>query len=311
MPSLENAAMRCLGRKGSATVWLFQPTRKSRGHRGRARATPRLAETLDPSVGIDESGRVTLLYNPTPDMVVRDFAAGTSVLAVTRETLSLSCSAISQDLAVAPSGDAVAGYDCGGAIFALRRAGRWAVSPKVADNFPSGCTSSTDVSAPSVAIDGAGNAVGLLRSTTTQRFGIGFCQTSSTSTSVSLALPLGGFLTPVPGPPAVNATPIGFFGFPVTAPTAAISPAGIVLAWGDTTDSLRAVPKARFYAVDGSGGSAPQTVGSMPGVRERDAARAGSPPARSRAERAPARTRSGSAAGSADARSRRADTERR
>ncbi len=227
-------------------------------------------QTLNPAIGIDASGGVTLLYTPSPDTVVRDFAAGASVLAASPEPISPGCSAFGQQLAVAPSGDAVAGYDCSGAVFALRRGGRWAVSPKVDDNFPGGtCSSSTDYQPASVAIDAAGSPVGVLQSVFQQRsdFGLG-CQTTSMTVSATLVLPLAGLMTPVPGPPAVTESAFGF-GFvfsPLVGPSAAGSPDGIVLAWGDVRDSQRAVPKVRFYAPDGSGGSAPQTVGSTPGI---------------------------------------------
>ncbi len=222
-------------------------------------------QTFSPAVGIDAGGTVTLLYAPSPDTVVRDFVAGSSALAATPQVLSARCAAFNQHLSVAPSGDAVAGYDCGGAIFALRRGGSWAVSPIVPNNFPSGsCSSSTSYHPGSVAIDAAGDPVGVLQRTSTQRFdlGIGGCQTIATTIDASLVLPLGGFMTAVPGPPAATGTTFSGFGFPLSGPRAAISPAGIVFAWADTPQLGRAQQKVRFFATDGSGGSAPQSVGT-------------------------------------------------
>jgi PKD domain len=224
-------------------------------------------QTLDPSVGIAADGTVTLLYAVNPDTVLRDFPAGGSALAAPVQPLAASCSPgfNSSGIAEAPSGDAVAPLYCGGASFALRRGGRWAVSPTVANSNPGGsCPSTTSYNAVSATIDAAGEPVGLLQRTFTQRFdlGIGGCQTFATTIDVSLVLPLGGFMTAVPGPPAATGTTFSFFGFPLEAPRAAISPAGIVFAWADTPQLGRAQQMVRFYGTDGSGGSAPQPVGA-------------------------------------------------
>jgi len=221
-------------------------------------------QVLDPSVGIAADGTVTLLYANNPNTVVRDFPAGRSVLAATEQPLAASCSpGFGRGIAEAPSGDAVVPLYCGGASFALRRGGSWAVSPTVPnDNGGGGCSSTTSYDAASVAIDAAGEPVGVLQRTSTQRFDIGFCQTFSTTIDASLVLPLGGFMTAVPGPPAASGTTFSSFGFPLSGPTAAISPSGIVFAWADTPQLGRAQQKARFFATDGSGGSAPQPVGA-------------------------------------------------
>ncbi|HEU4703339.1 MAG TPA: PKD domain-containing protein, partial [Conexibacter sp.] len=161
------------------------------------------------------------------------------------------------------NGDAVVPLYCGGASFALRRGGSWTVSPTIPNDNPGGtCPSTTSYNAASVAIDSAGEPVGVLQRTFTQRFDLGFCQTVATTVDASLVLPLGGVMTPVPGPPAATGTSFSGFGFPLSGPTAAISPAGIVLAWADSPQLGRAQQKVRFYAADGSGGSAPQPVGS-------------------------------------------------
>jgi hypothetical protein len=222
-------------------------------------------QTLDPSVGIAADGTVTLLYAVNPDTVVRDFPAGGSALAAPVQPLVASCSpGFGSGIAEAPSGDAVAPLYCSGASFALRRGGSWAVSPTVANNNPGGsCPSTTSYDAVSAAIDAAGEPVGLLQRTFTQRFDLGgFCQTIATTVDVSLVLPLGGFMTAIPGPPAATGTSFSSIGFPLGGPGAAISPAGIVFAWADTPQLGRAQQKVRFYATDGSGGSAPQPVGT-------------------------------------------------
>jgi len=94
-------------------------------------------KAFHPAVGIDEGGRVTLLYDRSPDVAERMFAVGSSALAVAPRVVSAGCETDQMQLAVAPSGDAVAAFRCGGAVFALRRAGSWAVSPIVADSATS------------------------------------------------------------------------------------------------------------------------------------------------------------------------------
>jgi len=230
----------------------------------RAEVISDVRQILDPTVGIAANGTVTLLYGHNPDAVVRDFPAGSSVLAATEQPLAANCSTgFGSGIAEAPNGDAVAPLYCGGASFALRRGGSWAVSPTVPNDIPGGCSSTTTYDAPSVAIDGAGDPVGVLQRTNTQRFpsGLGGCMTVSTTVDASLVLPLGGFMTAVAGPPAATGTTSFDFGFPLSGPVAAISPAGIVFAWLDTQQLARAQQMVRFYAADGSGGSAPQPVG--------------------------------------------------
>jgi hypothetical protein len=226
--------------------------------------------TLYPSVGVAADGTVTLLYSVSPDTVMRDFPAGGSPLAAPLQPLAASCTpAFGSGIAEAPSGDAVAPLSCGGASFALRRGGSWAVSPTVPDNNPGGsCSSTTFYDAASVAIDAAGDPVGLLRRDASSRFDVvGFCETFSETIDLSLVLPLGGVMTAVPGPPAATAMSSFGLAFPMSGGRAAISPAGIVLAWADTGQSGRAQQMARFFAADGSGASAPHPVGAAsPGV---------------------------------------------
>lgn len=227
-------------------------------------------QTLYPSIGIDASGDVTLLYNPSPDVSVRDFPVGTSVLAAPPQPIATRCSAFVRQFAVAPSGDAVAAFVCGGAVFALRRGGVWSVSPQIADTIGSSCPSpSTSIfrRPASAAIDTAGRVVGVLQTEVRQPdfscLGFG----GSTSIDARLVLPLGGLMTPVGGDPIASGSSFGFFGFtPVVAPQAEISSDGIVASWGESTGTASAHAKARFYAVDGSGASAPQTVGATPSV---------------------------------------------
>jgi hypothetical protein len=71
-------------------------------------------------------------------------------------------------------------------------------------------------------------------------------------------------MTPVGGPPVASGTSSSFINpFPISAPQAASSPGGIVFAWGTADNSFRGQAHVRFFAADGSGGSADQPVGSV------------------------------------------------
>lgn len=222
------------------------------------------SQSFSPSVGIAADGTVTVLYTANPNVVVRDFPAGGSALAATLQPLAASCStSFGNGISVVPSGDAVAPLACGGASFALRTGGRWSVSPTVADDVQACPSSSTYHSAVMAAIDSAGHAVGVMETHVHQPdpscSGIGVLD--SDSYSEQLVLPLGGVMTPVVTPVASG----GSFGFappPISAPQAAISPSGIAFAWSATDIAFRSQAHVRFFAPDGSGGTADQPVGT-------------------------------------------------
>jgi chitodextrinase len=222
------------------------------------------SQSFSPSVGIAADGTVTLVYTANPDTVVRDFPAGGSALAAALQPLAASCStSFGGGVAVAPSGDAVVPLACSGASFGLRVRGTWTVSTPVADDIHACPSTSTFHTAVMASIDTAGHPVGVLETHVHQPdfscIGIG----GSDSFTEQLVLPLGGVMTPVATPVASGSSFGSFAPFPISAPQAATSSSGIVFAWGTTDMSFRSQAHVRFFALDGSGGSADQPVGSV------------------------------------------------
>jgi len=218
----------------------------------------------NPVVGVAASGRVTLLYNPASALATRDFAAGSSALSAPPQTLDdgrASACFGSDLLAVAPSGDVVAGADCGGAVFALRRAGSWSVSPLVASTSAS-CPGTSTYNTPSaVAIDVQGHAVGLLTHRVVQT--TGFDPTTciifppTETDTLQLVLPVGGFMTPLVGAVA-TASGTGYAA-PMAFPDVGVSPSGILAAWTATDGSAMRL-RVRDFALDGTARGTEQTL---------------------------------------------------
>jgi hypothetical protein len=225
-------------------------------------------KALHPAVGIDAGGRVTLLYDRSPDVAERTFAVGSSALAVAPRVVSADCDTDQTQLAVAPSGDAVAAFRCGGAIFALRRAGSWTVSPIVADSGTS-CPAPTISEQPSgVAIDSQGQAVGVL-STQTQTWDPSCTQRGPSSTSIDLrlVLPVGGAMTPVSGPPAASEASSVVPEWPLGVGGIAIGPSGILLGYGVSPSSFAVQGEVRSFDLAGAPLGPAQTLqGSWPGA---------------------------------------------
>jgi len=223
-------------------------------------------QSYSPSVGIAADGTVTLLYSTSPAAaVLRDFAAGGSALAATLQPLAASCTtSFGNGISVAPSGDAVAPLSCSGASFALRTRGSWSVSPPVADDVHSCPSGSTYHTAVTASIDSAGHPVGVLETHVFQPdFMTCVGPLQSDSYSEQLVLPLAGVMTPVSAPVASGSSFGGFGPFPISGPQAAISPNGIVFSWGAGDMTFRTQANARFFAPDGSGGTADQPVGQQ------------------------------------------------
>jgi hypothetical protein len=224
--------------------------------------------TRAPAVGIDAAGQVTLLYNPAPNISTRTFAAGSPALAATPLPLSTGCSTFNPQLAVAPSGDAVAGYDCGGAVFALRTGGTWSVAPPVADSSSGTCPtdfSSTTVSnsPTAVAIDAQGEPVGVMQTHTDQHDCTLFFD--NLTDDVRLVLPLAGVMTPVGGSPAATGSAFGpITPQPILSPDVGIGAGGIVLSWGALSGGFSYQPTVRFFAANGGSPSTEKPVGSTP-----------------------------------------------
>jgi hypothetical protein len=221
------------------------------------------AAVESPTVGIDVSGRVTLLYVPAPALVEREFAAGTSALAAAPQLLydggTYGC--IGAQIAVAPSGDAVADAFCDlGALFALRRGGVWHVSPVIAGDAGPPCPGpSTSRTAAGVAIDAQGHAVGLLA--TEEREGIDFgglfCTITRTTDTLQLVVPVGDVMTPVVQPIATGSVDSES---PALVPgQVSVSPSGILAAWA-ANDAGAMRLKVRDFALDGTATGAEQTL---------------------------------------------------
>jgi hypothetical protein len=236
------------------SVHVFVATRPAGGAFGAAEALP--LGTTSPSVGIDGGGRATLLYGTGSDVVVRDVQAGASALAARPQTLAPGCQAGAGMLDVAPSGAAIAAWDCRGAVFALRRGAAWTVSPTIANS--SNCLSDpVEVmqSAVSVDIDVQGNPVGVL--TTTRAT----CPPMVIVTGVELRLVavVGERLQPV-SPPVATAP--GGFASGIYLARAVVAPSGILFTWGDGTLSLTGAGRVRFFALDGTPTGPAQPLGN-------------------------------------------------
>lgn len=231
----------------------------------RAEVLSGVRQVLYPSVGVAADGTVTLLYDVNPDTVVRDFSAGGSALAASQQPLAPNCyPAFFSGIAEAPSGDAVVPLSCGGASFALRAGGSWNVSPPIADDFERCPMASTYHTAVMAAIDTAGHPVGVLETHVSQPdvtcMGGGF---DSDSYREQLVLPLAGVMTPVATTVASGST-FGSFGLsPISGPQTAISPSGIVFAWGAGDLSFRSQLHARFFGPDGGSAGADGSVGAQ------------------------------------------------
>ena len=87
-------------------------------------APQKLAGLAGPAVGIDATGLVTLVGNQSGAQVARTWPVGGTVPAA-GETLASNCSGAFNQLAEAPNGDVIAGFNCSGATFALRAPAGW------------------------------------------------------------------------------------------------------------------------------------------------------------------------------------------
>jgi PKD domain-containing protein len=217
-----------------------------------------------PRVGIDAAGNVTLLYaivnsGAQNGEFVRTAPAGESMIAASPHTLSTTCWAFEADLAVAPSGDAIAGFGCSDASFALRTGGTWGKTstPFTSSLEPCPPNSQTFYSGVRVAIDDQGHPAGVVRRT--DRTCIEFIGNSETNT-ILLALPTGGEMSAGPEV-AKSGTSFGF-GFPpneVNGETVGIGGGSLVVAWlAAETFGFKFQPQARIYP--GNGASTPGPV---------------------------------------------------
>jgi hypothetical protein len=214
-----------------------------------------------PRVGIDAGGNVTLLYaivnsGAQNGEFVRTAPAGGSLIAASPHTLSTTCNAFEADLAVAPSGDAIAGFGCSDASFALRTGGTWGKTstPFSFSGGPCPPSSVTSYSGIRVAIDEQGHPAGVVRRA--DRTCIEFIGASETHT-VLLALPTGGEMSAGPEV-AKSGSSLGpvFVPNDVNGETVGIGGGSVVVAWlAADASGFKFQPQARTYP--GNGASTP------------------------------------------------------
>ncbi len=217
-----------------------------------------------PKVGIDGAGNVTLLYGLVPPAaeageLVRTAPAGGAVLAGAGHTLSSACAPAENSLAVAPSGDAIAGLGCESVSFALRKGGLWGETstPFPAERPGGECEPhQAFFESPAVAIDAAGDPVGIAERTDRENecppMGFG----GSESNSIFLALPAGGLM--VKGPEvAKSGSSFGAAGpIPenVLQPTIGIGGGSLFASWLEADETGVAFqPAVRRYPGNGAG----------------------------------------------------------
>jgi chitodextrinase len=227
-----------------------------------------ISQVVSPAVGIDATGEVTLLTYSAPAVEARTFSIGASLLAARTEILAPNCILAQPQLAVAPSGDAVTGFHCTGAVFALRRNGTWTTSPEVMDINRGFCPTpspGTYYNPLKVAIDAQGHAAGVMeREALTV-----FCdpENSSVEYSYTLVVPVNGVMTPVPGPP-VTTGHADLHTTEILAPDVSIAGNDLAVSWGAKTvgssNTSAYQPKVRFFTADGEPVGTGQTIGSTP-----------------------------------------------
>ena len=235
----------------------------------RAGGTFGIPETVSngngPRVGIDASGNVTFLT--TSSLVgangefVREAPAGTRWSPRAR----IRCRAllgVRRRLAVAPNGDAIAGFSCGSVAFALRRAGTWgtATTPFVSSNTL--CPNigiSTSYVGVRVAIDSTSHPVGVVQESDTQADCMGgFFNTRKDL--IFLAAPAGGVMA-AGGMVAQSDTGIGFTPVPndVSSPTVGIGGGSAVVGWR-ASDSNGVHSQMATRTFTGNGADPPSAV---------------------------------------------------
>ena len=225
---------------------------------------------FSPRVGIDSSGNLTLLYaivnsGPQNGEFVRTAPVRGSLTTASPHTLSSSCWAFDADLAVAPSGDAIAGFACSTeGSFALRTGGSWGATstPFIGSLESCPAMSQTFFGGVRVAIDSQGHPVGVLgRTNRTHECPIGLFNIESRA--ILLAVPAGGVMSAGPTVAESGAS----FGLTiphnVTGETVGIGGGTVVVAWMAADESgVQYQTATRSYPSNGAGApDAIQTLG--------------------------------------------------
>jgi PKD repeat protein len=194
----------------------------------------------DPVVGIDGAGKATMidgeLDGASHDLVDRVWPAGAAAPVTRTDLVASGCrpDRAQSALAVAPSGNAIAGAQCGGDTFIRRISGTWkSPSQPIADSSSGGCPIASSTSSQgqtmTVAIDASGDVTGAFveSSSTTD------CFTFLTSTTTTLELVVGtapGGVTPAGVVDTASSFDITT-GTSISGPDIAIVPGQILLAW--------------------------------------------------------------------------------
>ena len=236
-----------------------------------AGGTFRQPETLsngdEPRVGIDAVGNVTFLYDIVNSAAangefVREAPAGSSIITGLPHTLSSTCSGFGADLAVAPNGDAIAGFGCEDVAFALRRAGTWGAATTPFLSHFTQCPTigiSTSYGGVRVAIDNQSHPIGVVEKTDTEADCMGgFFNTRQDS--IFLAVPAGGVMA-AGSMVAQSGTGIGFIPAPndVSLPTVGIGGDSAVVAWR-TLDSNGVHSQTATRTYTGNGANPPSAM---------------------------------------------------
>jgi PKD domain len=237
----------------------------------RAGGTFGMPETVsngdEPRVGIDASGNVTFLYDIVNSAAsngefVREAPAGSSIMTGLPHTLSSTCSGFGADLAVAPNGDAIAGFSCGSVAFALRKAGTWGTATTPFVSHSTACPTigiSTNYFGVRVAIDSTSHPIGVVEETDTQADCMGgFFNTRKDL--IFLAASAGGVMA-AGGMVAQSDTGFGFTPVPndVSSPTVGIGGGSAVVGWR-ASDSNGVHSQMATRTFTGNGADAPSAV---------------------------------------------------
>lgn len=245
---------------GMQTVDTTMVTTKTAGQATFA-APQALTGKADPVLGIDSTGRVTMLDEEldgsSRDEVDRVWQAGGAPSSTRTDLLATGCRPDLEPsvLAEAPSGAAIVGVDCGGATFIRRISGSWQSPATPISNFfnagdcaVSEPSTSLSTEAMTVGIDEAGDVAGafVVDSSSTD------CTTSFASDSYSLDLVVGGGTGVVLHSPAVDTAVTMDFttGSSISSPQIAVGTGEIVLGWRNGSLILPSTDKlAQFNAL--------------------------------------------------------------
>jgi PKD repeat protein len=234
-------------------------------------AVQKLTGAVDPVVGIDSTGHVTMIDEEggSNDEVDRVWPATGTAPASRSDLLTTNChpDLVHSVLAVAPSGNAILGANCNGDTFIRRISGAWKPGSTPISDFsnPGNCAAFIQPSGShgqgmSVAIDSAGDVAGaFVQDSYTQD-----CTTFMQSDTYSLNLVLGGGTGVGLVTPAVDtATSFGVVtGSSISGPAVAVAPDTELVAWRNG-NLISTSLKARFFDAAGIATFAPETFVTM------------------------------------------------